>query len=71
MISKKDIKCCCPDCHSDITDMANWETLIKQQHNPIYCQYCHTELILDFEEFLGEAEEYIEFYFYRAKDYDV
>ena len=53
----------CPKCHYDITEMANWDTFLNQHKQPIHCPNCNIELILNFEEFLGEVEECIEFYF--------
>lgn len=57
----------CPKCNFDITDMANWDTFLDQHKQPIYCPECRVELILNFEEFFGEADEYMEFYFEEAK----
>jgi predicted RNA-binding Zn-ribbon protein involved in translation (DUF1610 family) len=57
----------CPQCNFDITHMANWEIFLEQHKTSIYCPNCNSELILNFEEFFGEAEERIEFYFEEAK----
>lgn len=64
MTIKKQHKYLCPKCNYDLTDMANWETFLDQQKHPIHCHSCNIELILHFEEFFGESEERIEFYFF-------
>jgi DNA-directed RNA polymerase subunit RPC12/RpoP len=61
----------CPNCSYDVTNLANWETFLDQQTHSIHCSGCGVELILHFEEFLGEAEEYIEFYFLKAEAADL
>ena len=47
--------------------MANWDTFLDQDKQPVYCPECHIQLVLNFEEFLGESEAYIDFYFEEAK----
>jgi DNA-directed RNA polymerase subunit RPC12/RpoP len=63
---KNEHKYVCPECNCDLTNMANWETFSEQQKQPIHCSSCNVELILHFEEFLGEAEEHIKYYFLKA-----
>lgn len=67
MINEKQ-KYFCPECNCDMTNMVNWNAFLDQYEKPMRCSGCNIKLELQFEEFSGEAEEYIKFYFSNGLD---